>query len=78
MMCILLAEVANEVLSKCVSCREVNGREFKMIYEVDYLFLEEYKFHPDEEEDDDDNISQYKDEEDPEQGVADESLSKST
>ena len=42
-----------------------------MVYEVDYLFLEEYNFHHEE----DDDINQYQDEEDPEQGVANESQS---
>ena len=62
------AEIANEVLSRCVTCKEANSREFKMIYEVDYLFLEEYNFHHEE----DDDINQHQDEEDPEQGVANE------
>ena len=65
------AEIANEVLSRCVTCTEVNSRKFKMIYEVDYLFLEEYNFHREE----DDDINQYQDEEDPEQEVANESQS---
>lgn len=70
---VYFAEIANEVLSRCVTCREVNSREYKMVYEVDYLFLEEYNFYF---EDDDDinqnegNSKQGVDEEDHEQRVA--------
>ena len=42
-----------------------------MVYEVDYLFLEEYNFQYEEEDD----INQYQDEEDPEQGVDNEKQS---
>ena len=62
---VYFVEIANKVLSECVTRREVNSREFKMVYEVDYSFLEEYNFHYEE----DDDISQYHDEEDPEQDV---------
>ena len=41
----VLAEVANEVLSGCVTRKEVYGGQYKVVYEVDYLFLEEYDGH---------------------------------
>jgi hypothetical protein len=46
-------EVANKVLNGCVSCKEVDSGQFKMVYEVDYLFLEEYGSQENDDEFDD-------------------------
>jgi hypothetical protein len=47
-----LPEVANKVLNGCVTCKEVDSGQFKMVYEVDYLFLEEYSGQRQENDDD--------------------------
>ena len=36
------AEIANKVLNGCVTRKEVEDEQYKLVYEVDYLFLEEY------------------------------------
>ena len=40
--CYVFAEVASKVLSGCVTRKKMESGQFKMVYEVDYLFLEEY------------------------------------
>ena len=41
----VFTEAANKVLSGCVTSREVDSEQYKMVYEVDYLFLEECDGH---------------------------------
>lgn len=71
-MCVF-SEVADKVLSGCVTCMEVDSKEFKTVYEVDYLFLEEYSCEQEDDEDEEcgDEIEQ-KEDEGPMQVVIDE------
>ena len=52
----VFVEVANKVLSGCVTCKEVCSEQYMVVYEVDYLFLEEYDGQRQESDDDSDDV----------------------
>ena len=38
----MFAEIASKILNGCVTRKDKDNEKYKVVYEVDYMFLEEY------------------------------------